>query len=532
MHTRPWRDVLLALAGILFGATSLTWPFGWDTAVHYYVGREWVLRGAIPYRDTFDHKPPLIHFVHAASVWLFGEGMWGIRVIELACIVVLGWVCASLAVRRGERGPDGLRGASVLTASVLYYGFFDYWNTAQCELLGTTLCALALLAAWRIRRPGRAAVAAGLVTGAVFALKPPLVVMALVPFTVLAIRAAAAARHGGGARTAAVARSAAWLAGSALVIPAVFVAYFAAHGAAADLLDFVVRCNFTYLRDEPRLTTASEVWANVDTMWRCFSPIASLLFVAAAVATADAVFRRSRGRLARWATAWALLAASVLAVAIQLKFYFYHWITPLSAVVLLAANLMVDVSHAVRASRRAWVPPAAAVVLLAAFSRTGIEFDAFLRTSAATLHWWSGDWDRARFARTFQTWDGLRRYGDFEATGLWLREHSSAGDFVLVRGIAAEIYVVSGRRAPGRFFWTAFLTRPSRRFHREEMLAEDYDTIVEKRPRWVVTWGPSREGPDSAEWFSSMGYERRQQFGANVVLERKAVDVQVQLGAP
>jgi len=64
------------------------------------------------------------------------------------------------------------------------------------------------------------------------------------------------------------------------------------------------------------------------------------------------------------------------------------------------------------------------------------------------------------------------------------------------------------------------------------MLAEDYDTIVEKRPRWVVTWAPSREGLDSAEWFSSMGYEQRQQFGANIVMELKAVDVQVQLGAP
>ncbi|MGH7297344.1 MAG: hypothetical protein ACRELB_20570, partial [Polyangiaceae bacterium] len=160
MRTLRWRDALLASCGVLFGAPSLAWPFGWDTAVHYYVGREWALRGAIPYRDTFDHKPPLIHLVHAICVRLFGEGMWGIRVVELACVVALGLACASLAWgRRDGRAPDGLRGLAVLASSVLYYGFFDYWNTAQCELMGTTLCALVLVAAVRVRRAGRAAVA-------------------------------------------------------------------------------------------------------------------------------------------------------------------------------------------------------------------------------------------------------------------------------------------------------------------------------------------------------------------------------------
>src|SRR5580658_2324456 len=90
-------DALLAGVGVLFGAASLAWPFGWDTSVHYYVGREWLLRGAIPYRDTFDHKTPGIHLVHAVAIALFGEGMWGIRIIELGSVVVLGWACARIA---------------------------------------------------------------------------------------------------------------------------------------------------------------------------------------------------------------------------------------------------------------------------------------------------------------------------------------------------------------------------------------------------------------------------------------------------
>jgi hypothetical protein len=514
-------DGLLAAIGVLFGASSLAWPFGWDTSVHYYVGREWLLRGAMPYRDSFDHKTPGIHAVHALAIAVFGEGTAGIRAVELACIVVVGWACASLAERRGEPRIAGLRGASVLAASVLYDGCFDFYNTAQCELLGTTLGVLALLGAWRVREPRRAAFVAGLATGALFVLKPPLVLLAAVAFVVVCARASRAATSGRGGRAGAASRAALVFAGGALAVPALFIATFAARGALADMVDVVVWCNLSYLREEPRLTTAASIAAEMASVWRVFSPMAPLLFGAAVVATADAVLRRSRARMARWAAAWALLALGVLAIVVQLKFYFYHWTTPLSAVVLLAANVMADAARAVRASRRAWVPVATAAVLLVAFARTGAQVDGWWAATSATLHWWRGDWDRAHFAASFQTWDGLRRYGELEATGLWLRSHASRGDLVAVRGVAAEIYVVSGLHAPGRFFWTTFLTRPSRRYRREEWLAEDAAALDAKKPRWVVVTAGAADGPESEGFFLPRGYAERTRIGPYVVLERR-----------
>jgi len=189
-------------------------------------------------------------------------------------------------------------------------------------------------------------------------------------------------------------------------------------------------------------------------------------------------------------------------------------------VVLLAANVVVDVSHAVRAARRAWVPLVTAFALLALFSGTGDVFDAWLRINAATWHWLRGDWDRGRYASMFQAWDGVHRYADVEATGLWIREHSARGDELLVRGVAAEIYVVSGLYAPGRFFWTAFLTRPSRSFHREALVAEDAAVIDAKKPRWVVTWTETRDGLESASYFLPRGYVERTRIGPYTVLER------------
>ncbi|HEY8087163.1 MAG TPA: glycosyltransferase family 39 protein [Polyangiaceae bacterium] len=514
-----WRDALLASCGVLFGVPSLAWPFGWDTAVHDYVGREWALRGAVPYRDTFDHKPPIIHLVHAVCVRVFGEGMWGIRLVELACVVVLGLACASVARGRGDGStPDGFCGLGVLSSSVLYYGFFDYWNTAQCELLGTTLAALALVAAVRAKRIDRAAAVAGLVVGILIALKPPFGLLAAVPLGVVTSRAACGRR--GSDAAWAMGRAALGFVAGTVVVPGLLVAYFASKGATTDLVDFVFRLNVAYLENEPRLTTAAEVLEHLGSMWRTFSPVAGLLFAASAAATIDAIVRRSRVRMRRWAAAWALLALSILTIGVQLKFYFYHWTTPLSAVVLMLLLVASDVSRAVGSVRQVWVPASMAAVLVAAYSRTGVQAASWRTSTMAVLHLWRGDWDRPRFASTFQTWDGTRKYADVEAVGIWVRDHSSPSDFVVVRGIAAEVYIVSGRRAPGRFFWTAFLTRPSREFHREAMLAEDRATIEQKKPRFVVTWAAAHWGVESAEWFEAMGYVQVEHIGDYLVLER------------
>ena len=51
-----------------------------DKDIYHYGGMV-ILRGGVPYRDFFDHKPPLIFFLNAAGLFL---GSWGLWVIDLA----------------------------------------------------------------------------------------------------------------------------------------------------------------------------------------------------------------------------------------------------------------------------------------------------------------------------------------------------------------------------------------------------------------------------------------------------------------
>ncbi len=64
-----------------------------DSGVFLYFGQQ-ILNGDIPYRDLWDHKPPLIYYVNALGLLLTGGSMWGIwalKSILLAITIIIGY---------------------------------------------------------------------------------------------------------------------------------------------------------------------------------------------------------------------------------------------------------------------------------------------------------------------------------------------------------------------------------------------------------------------------------------------------------
>src|ERR687897_1148030 len=56
-----------------------------DSGVFLYVGWRF-LNGDMPYRDVWDHKPPLIYFVDALGIALTPDSLWGIWVLRFLFI--------------------------------------------------------------------------------------------------------------------------------------------------------------------------------------------------------------------------------------------------------------------------------------------------------------------------------------------------------------------------------------------------------------------------------------------------------------
>lgn len=88
-----------------------------DSGVFLYMGWRF-LNGDIPYRDVWDHKPPLIYFVDALGLALTPESLWGVWILRFIFIFCTLFVIYKLL--NGEFGISAARaGVIVLTSGLL-----------------------------------------------------------------------------------------------------------------------------------------------------------------------------------------------------------------------------------------------------------------------------------------------------------------------------------------------------------------------------------------------------------------------------
>ncbi len=498
-------DIALIVVGLLFGACSLTYPFGHDQGVHYYVGREWLQHGSLPYRDSFDYKPPGIFLIYAALIAVFGEAQWPIRLAELGCVSVLGFLCARLATTKSHAG---LVGFSVLTAHLLYYGFFIYWDTAQCEIWCVTFAMAALLSAYRMESSVAASIISGALASLALLMKPsgaPIVLVVLVVVLARSPKQRAERLFG-------------FVSGLA-VAPLLLFLYFALNHASSALLD-VLRADRAYVIDARRVGTLESLWSESVVLFQWFNPYASMALALVGAHFVASVAAKEWGSLRRFGLAAATIFAAYLGVAMQLKFYHYHWALLVGPGALFAACAVAEISERIP-DRQPWVASAAALFVLAIFPLSGPPATNWWHANANGISWAIGRHTRQQFAHQHTIPSLFYNYGDSESAGEWLRDHSSNDDTIAVRGFEPEVYAVAHRRFSGRFFWTVPLTDPKREFNRALWLAEDRAALERTAPKFVVALRDARGGPESAQYFTPLGYETRVEFGALTILERK-----------
>lgn len=512
-------DVLFGAIATTFGAVSLWYPFGRDQALFYYAAREWLLRGQVLYRDVWDHKPPVIYFIHMATIAVFGEHVWGIRAVELfVAVPLLAWLTARLAHAPGEPRTPGSLGAAWLGVATFHYGYSGFWDTAQCELWVAVLAAAALVTALHDRRATRGAGVAGALCALALFTKPVAVFFVVLCAVAVGRRAWVPERRG----LAAVGSLLVWAAGGVATAGAI-LGYFAARHALAPMLDILVGANGAYVDQERVIRDLGALRAFTTMYFASLQPFSTVFVVGTAAATFLAFARRD-GRLSRrYLLPAALVLASYAAVVMQLKFYLYHWGTLAAAAGLFAATVYVDVAAVARPRSDTWLAPAAFLALTAGLYLTSANAAAdWFRTTRTTWGYVTGSLSSEAFAAAFDL-PLFFANQDSERAGVFLRTHALPGDTLVVRGFEPQIYARSGLHYTARFFWTAFLTMPTRRYRRDEWLAEDAEALRRNPPRWAVTLSHTPFGLDSAASFEHLGYSKRLVLENFTVLERAPV---------
>ena len=98
---QTWEK-LLVLCGalcVLLPTSPLNMPFAYrDSGVFLYMGWR-ILNGELPYRDVWDHKPPVIFYINALGLALANNSRWGVWLIELAALFLAAYLGFQLIKR-------------------------------------------------------------------------------------------------------------------------------------------------------------------------------------------------------------------------------------------------------------------------------------------------------------------------------------------------------------------------------------------------------------------------------------------------
>lgn len=436
--------------------------------------------------------PPGIHVVYRIALTLFGETTWGIRVADLACVLVLGLLVARLVAPSGERVRVERAAAACFVRSLVHYGFFDWWTTAQTELWYTTASFAAIVCASHVRSLRRAALGTGVLVGLALLLKPPSVAYAAIAVFLLLRRARSETR---------LARTFAEL-GAGIAAPvALTLVYFAATGALGAMFDIVILGNRHYARAFPSATSPLAILKKWWSMMEDFS-------VLGGVALAALVVGLARGDRRRWRLGAALVVAAFAAVTLQQKFFEVHWVTvvgPLAYVICAAADGAARTLSERYAAERVWL--AAILVAVLAYSIQPGPRGPFALEARAAFRYRTGAISREQFAAYFVVPSMIFYERDVEDAASFIRSRARPDDGLCVRGFVPQIYAMTGLRYGGRFFWTNFIVHPSS-YRREELLDEDWRAFLATRPRFVVTMKHQQGAGnvESIETYKPLGY--------------------------
>lgn len=438
-----WAVIALCCIQILFFA------FGRDQAIYAVVGDS-VLSGEMPYRDAWDFKPPGIFLVYAAAEALFGKAMSSVRIVE-----VLGLLGMVLAFRRFSRNSFGstLPGLLGGATALLIHTELDFWHTGQPEIFGGILTAFALVLTTGSRADPRSSLSSQLVAwtsvgalfGAAFLMKPPLGGGAPVCAVYLAWREF---RH---SRRPLSASLPVLVVGVASVVPIVLcAAWFVVRGAWPALRWTLFEFTPGYTALGWHGTPLGLFQYGMEEALISFSHVvpAGLLFAVLLPRRAE----RERGAMI---LVLSVVVVHVAGIALQAKFFGYHYSATLPLLALIAGLGLAKAWH--YTSR---VPYGGAAIWLGILA-------VLVWSRTATRHVPGTCWERARDRLAFlvlrepsrdELDASLYMAADFNLdndrrAANAVRDLTSPGDAIFVWGFEPYVYWASDRKRASRYLY-------------------------------------------------------------------------------
>lgn len=457
---KTWEKLLALFGalGVLLPTSPLNMPFTFrDSGVFLYAGWR-ILHGEIPYRDVWDHKPPVIFYINALGLAIADHSRWGVWLIELILLFFAAFLGYLLIKRLFGVLPAAL---GLLLFCLSLVPLIQGGNFTTEYTLPLQFAALWLFhRADPSERPALNFFLIGLTGAIAFLTKQTAVGVWLAIVVYLTVQRVVTKRGGQWAREIVFIA----LGGSTFI--ALVALFFAVQGALPQFWSAAFEYNFVY-----SARAGGGLPARLEMIEKGIRPLARTgLFLFGAAGYLIAVGMTLPGRLSLKGALSPLLWIGLINLPIELILIglpgrtFPHYYMTLLPVLALFSGL---------AFQR--------VFSLVSIWKDRPAMKYFLAAALAGFFLWSS------FDNYLDQVYTYRRLTKSEAIVNYIRENTSPGDQVLIWGAETSVNYFAERKSPTRFVYQYPLHRPE--YVTEEMIHEFLDDVIRSRPRLIVDTG-------------------------------------------
>lgn len=420
-----------------------------DASVYLYSGRE-ILKGALPYRDLWDHRPPGLFYLNAVGLALGSGSVWGVWALELAFLC--GPAVLSYALLKRLFGAKAAFLATLLWIIVLPL-LYDFDIAEEFTLLFQFIALACFIRAEERGSYRWYGFAIGASLAVSINLRQNLIGVWVAIALFLLLRAFLTGR------IQATIRDLLWIGAGAITIFVPILAYFGAQGLLGEMWNAAYVYNFLY---------ANAAWSyRLDALGMgALLLTQSGIFVAALGGWLVGLYRLWR----RSGTIASVIALALIALPVELlmssfsgRRYAHYFISTLPILSLLSAlllNQLFVTFEKFQPSRRA---SASALVIAAILVACYLPLQAYSGLGGGVTYTPAGT-------------RGL--------TSQYVEQHTRPDDYVLVWGAEAMVNFIADRRTPSRYINNYTLFMPG--FESAALIQEYVADLQRWPPAYII----------------------------------------------
>lgn len=417
---------IIALLFFSILAAQLSWPFNVDQGMFSFVGSV-IVDGGIPYKDAWEIKGPVVHFIYAISEIIFGNNYFSIRIFDFVLVILSSFFLYKILSKKLAKRY------AVFLVCIYGISFYpDNWASAQPD--GWVAMTLPIILYMAIKDGGNISKKSAITIGILLCL-----ISLIKPFYILFVFVIIADFLSKNINKKQIFDQLLFIFIGGASVFAIFVAYLLLNNALEDFIETFILFNL----NTHKYVSIDGIEENRNTLFLFF-----IIYerVALSLLATIGLFCAIKNKSAKIYITWLLF--SIICVTIQGKYLYYQFFIFIPVIFMMIGYLfnIVDSNF----GKKGVIPLMLIIVLLALGNKNTVWY------INQAFSYYSGDINKQKYYNKFPILgkDKGIFYSSINSiisVSNYLKKNSGDNDTIQIWGLDSSIYFLSGVKPATRF---------------------------------------------------------------------------------